>query len=83
MCTSTSVVSTPGNRHCTLAVVLPGLHELNLRNIKCAHLKFTVYGYKQANKQASKQASRQARIHMHVCNVVMLMWGSLRLAPIN
>ena len=32
MCTSTSVASTPGNQHCTLAVALPGLHELNLRN---------------------------------------------------
>ena len=24
----------------------------------------------------------QANIHMHGCNVVMLVWGSLRLAPI-
>ena len=32
--------------------------------------------------QASKQASKQANIHTHVYNVVTLVWGSLRLAPI-
>ena len=32
---------------------------------------------------ASKQASKQASIHMHVRNVVTLVWGSLRLAPIK
>ena len=42
---------------------------------KHAHLKFMVYGRKQASKQTS--------IHTHVRNVVTLMWGSLRLAPIN
>ena len=41
---------------------------------KHAHLKFTVYGRKQASKQTSK--------HTHVRNAVTLMWGSLRLAPI-
>ena len=35
------------------------------------YLKFRVYGRKQAN------------IHTHMCNAVMLVWGSLRLAPIN
>ena len=30
----------------------------------------------------SKQASKQAYIHMHGCNEVTLVWGSLRLAPI-
>ena len=45
----TSVISTPGNRRCTLA-----MHKLDLHNIKFkhTHLKFTVYGHKQANKQA-------------------------------
>ena len=38
---------------------------------KRAHLKFTVYGRKQAN------------IHTHVRNAVPLVWGSLRLAPIR
>ena len=28
-------------------------------------------------------ASKQASIHTHVRNAVMLVWGSLRLAPIN
>ena len=28
-------------------------------------------------------ASKQASIHTHVRNVVMLVWGSLRLAPIT
>ena len=31
---------------------------------------------------ASKQASKQASMHMHVRNAVLLVWGSLRLAPI-
>ena len=47
---------------------------------KRAHLKFS---RKQANKQTSKQASKQANIHTHVCNAAPLVWGSLRLAPIN
>ena len=29
------------------------------------------------------QASKQANIHTHVRNEVTLVWGSLRLAPIN
>ena len=37
---------------------------------KHAHLKFTVYGHKQAS------------IHTHVRNAVTLVWGSLRLASI-
>ena len=28
-------------------------------------------------------ASKQTSIHTHVCNAVMLMWGSLKLAPIR
>ena len=28
-------------------------------------------------------ANRQTYIHTHVCNAVTLVWGSLRLAPIN
>ena len=39
--------------------------------VKYAHLKFTVYGRKQAS------------IHTHVRNTVTLVWGSLRLAPIK
>jgi len=31
----------------------------------------------------SKQASKQANIHTHGCNEVMLVWGSLRLAPMK
>ena len=42
---------------------------------KRAHLKFTVYG--------RKEASKQANIHTHVRNAVPLVWGSLRLAPIT
>ena len=46
-------------------------HELDFRNIKIRpHLKFTVSG-----------RSKQANIHTHVCNEVMLVRGSLRLAP--
>ena len=30
----------------------------------------------------SVQASKQANIHMHGCNEVTLVWGSLRLTPI-
>ena len=37
------------------------------------YFKFTVHGRKQASKQAS--------LHTHVRNAVMLVWGSLRLAP--
>ena len=44
-----------------------GLHEI----FKCAHLKFTVYGRKQTD------------IHTTSANAVTLVWGSLRLAPIN
>ena len=32
---------------------------------------------------ANKQASKQASIHTHVRNAVTLVWGSLRLAPMN
>ena len=36
-----------------------------------------------ASKQANKQTSKQARIpDTHFRNAVMLVWGSLRLAPI-
>ena len=40
---------------------------------KCAHLKNKRY----------VAASKQANIHTHVRNAVPLVWGSLRLAPIN
>ena len=41
---------------------------------KYAHLKFTVYGHKQASKQAYTRTCAMA---------VTLVWGSLRLAPIT
>ena len=43
---------------------------------KRAYLKFPVSG-------RSKQASKQAYIHTHVRTEVTLVWGSLRLAPMN
>ena len=46
-----------------------------ISKFKCAHLKFTAYGFKKSSKQAST--------HMHVRNVVTLVWGSLRLTPIT
>ena len=39
------------------------------------HLKFTVYG--------RKQAWSVGRIHTHLHNAVLLVWGSLRLAPLT
>ena len=73
VCASTSVVSTPGNRRCTLAIATSSISViLKIR----ADLKFSVSGW-------SKQASKQASIHTHVCNEVTLVWGSLRLAPIR
>ena len=75
MCTSTSSISTLDNRCCILAFRLHNLAhtKLNLRNIKIlrAHIKLTVYGRKQASKHT----------HAHMHNEVMLVWGSLRLAP--
>ena len=69
MCASTSVVSTPGNRRYTLAIATSSISViLKIR----AHLKFSVSG-----------RSKQASIHMHVCNEVTLVWGSLRLTPIT
>ena len=44
-----------------------GLHEI----FKFAHLKFTVYGRGQTD------------IHTTSANAVTLVWGSLRLVPIN
>ena len=76
MCTSTSVISTPGNRCCTLAFRLHTPSSIFvILNFKCAHLKFLVYG--------RKQTDRQTYIHTHVCNAVTLVWGSLRLTPIS
>ena len=34
-----------------------------------------------ANRQTDRETDRQTDIHMHVCNAVTLVWGSLRLAP--
>ena len=50
-------------------------HELDLRNIKNTR-SFKIFG------KWLVQASKQASIHKHVCNEVMVVWGSLRLAPI-
>ena len=67
-------------RHCTLTVrpslVRHGLHniDIDLREIfECAHLKFTVSG------QSTIDRWTYTRVH----NAVMLVWGSLRLAPIT
>ena len=50
------------------------MHEIDLREIfECAHLKFTVYG--------RKQASTYVYMLTHFRNAVPLVWGSLRLAP--
>ena len=42
---------------------------------KCIHLNFTVH--------SCKQASKQVLVHIHMCNAVPLLWGSVRLAPIG
>ena len=55
MCTSTSVVSTLGNWHCTQAIFLqasPTELIFVIFKFKCSHLKLTVYGRKQASAQA-------------------------------
>ena len=65
-------------KHCpALAIIAMQVHEdiqfsgkyLNV------HLKFTVYG--------RKQAWSVGRIHTHLHNAVPLVWGSLRLAPLT
>ena len=48
--------------------------------LKHAYLKFSVSKWLV---KASKQASKQANIHTHARNEVTLVWGSLRLCPIN
>ena len=67
--TSTTVVTV---RRCTDNSLSPT--ECTSSKSKCPHLKFTIYGSKQANKQTS--------IYTHMCNAVLLMWGLLRLASI-
>jgi len=51
------------------------------------NLTYDVNHAKQESKviygKWSVQASKQANIHMHGCNEVTLVWGSLRLAPIT
>ena len=50
---------------------------IGLREIfECAYLKFTVSGQ-------SKQTNKLTSIHTRVCNAVTLVWGLLRLTPIN
>jgi len=48
-------------------------YDLNLAK----HEPEVIYG------KWSVQASKQANIHTHGCNEVTLVWGSLKLAPIN
>ena len=48
--------------------------ELDLCNIKIQTRLFNIFGI-------WLQTDRQTYIHMHVRNAVMLVWGSLRLAP--
>ena len=67
-------------RHCSLAFaqLFAEVHvsvDIHHREIfECAHLKFTVSG-------RSKQTNKPTSIHTRVCNVVTLVWGSLRLVP--
>ena len=53
MCTSTSVISTPSNRRCTLAFRLHRRHTSSsifvILKFQRAHLKFSVYGRKQTD----------------------------------
>ena len=75
MCTSTfsRLNSDPGNRQCTLVSSLQAsATELDLHNIKIYTRSFKIYGIWP-----------QASIHTRVRNAVMLVWGSLRLAPIT
>ena len=78
MCTSTSVISTPSNRCCTLAFRLHRHHTSSsifvILKFQRIHLKFSVYG--------RKQTDRHTYIHTHMHNAVTLVWGSLRLAQI-
>ena len=83
MCTSTSVISTPGNRCCTLAFRLHTPTSIFvILKFKRAHLKFLVYGRKQTDRQTDRHTYIHTYIHTHVRNAVTLVWGSLRLAPI-
>ena len=79
MCASTSVVSTPSNRRYILVLRFhPPAPSSIFIMLKFKRAHFKIYGiWPQAIKQASKQAS----LHTHVCNAVMLVWGSLRLTP--
>ena len=59
----------------TDAALEHGSNNIDLREIfECAHLKFTVYGRKQARTYICMLT--------HFRNAVPLVWGSLRLAPI-
>ena len=55
--------------------VRPSISECtsSIFKFQCAHLKFIVYGCKQANKH----------IYTHIHNAVSLVWGLFRLTPIN
>ena len=70
MCTSTSVVSTPGNRRCTQGIGPSGFAHRDAEYMSSIFVKCTVYGYKEASK------------HIHTsANEFTLVWGSLGLAP--
>ena len=57
MCTSTSVISTPGNRHCTLAFRLHTASSIFvILKFKRTHLKFSVYGRKQTYRHTPARA---------------------------
>ena len=64
----------------------PTLHSGNSPSpTECMSSVFIILKFNRAHlgiwPQASKQASKQADIHTHVCNAVLLVWGSLRLSP--
>jgi len=64
MCTSTSVISTPGNQRCTLAFRLHGTPSsifirgpiFVILKFKRTHLKFSVYGHKQTDRHTHARA---------------------------
>ena len=71
-----------GCQRCTLAVVAQHCYLLSARGRSIfrkylnAHLKFTVYGHKQAHTYVNTLPQT------HFRNAVPLVWGSFRLAPI-
>ena len=57
MCTSTSVVSTPGNRRCTQGIGPSGFAHRDAEYMSSIFVKCTVYGYKEASKHIHTSAN--------------------------